>query len=79
MTFELPIKNHFKSKSALKLRQKQFNILNNKYSKFLINNNPSFATTKPAEIHLDIAFAKINFVILLFYGHHFAKTNSCNS
>ena len=60
MTFELPIKNHFKSKSALKLRQKQFNILNNKYSKFLINNNPSFATTKPAEIYLDIAFVKIN-------------------
>ena len=78
MTFELPIKNPFKSKSALKLRRKQFNILNNKYSKFLINNNPSFAKTKSAEIRLDIAFAKINSVIFLFYGHHFTKTNSCN-
>ena len=31
MTFEPPIKNHFECKSALKLRQKQFNILNGEF------------------------------------------------
>ena len=48
MTFETPIKNgDCKCKTALKLLQKQFNILNSEYSKFLIYNNPSFATTNP--------------------------------
>ena len=31
-------------KSSIKLRQKQFNILNNEYSKFLIYNNASLTT-----------------------------------
>ena len=31
-------------KLSIKLRQKQFNILNNECSKFLIYNNPSFTT-----------------------------------
>ena len=79
MTFKPPIKNHFKCKSALKLRKKQFNILEGECSKFFIYNDPSFATTKFAEACLDIAFAKINSAIFLFHGHHFAKTNSCNS
>ena len=79
MTFEAPIKNHFNCKSALKLRQKQFNILKSKYSKFLIYNNPPFTITKSEEVCLDITFAQINSAIFLFYDHHFAKTNSCNS
>ena len=80
MTFETPIKNSdFKCKTVLKLCQKQFNILNSEYSKFLIYHNPSFATTKSAEVCLDVAFAKINSAIFLFYSHHFAKTNSYNS
>ena len=49
-------KGDFKCKTTHKLHQKQFNILNNKYWKFLIYNNPSFATTNFAEICLDIAF-----------------------
>ena len=68
-----------KCKSSLKFRQKKFNILNSEYSKFLIYNNPSFAITKSAGVSLDIAFVKINSAIFLFYDHHFAKTNSCNS
>ena len=64
-----PIKNgDFKCKTALKLRQKQFNILTSEYSKLLIYmfNNPSFTTTNSAEVCLDIAFAKINSAIFLF-------------
>ena len=80
MTFETPMKNgYFKCKTALELRQKQFNNLNSEYLKFLIYDNPSFATTKSAEVCLDIAFAKISSAIFLFRSHHFAKTNSCNS
>ena len=61
------IKNgHFKCKTTLKLHQKQFNILTSEYSKFLIFNNPSFATTNSAEFCLDVAFAKINSAIFLF-------------
>ena len=37
-----------KYKATLQVRQKQFNIPNNKYLKFLIYNNPSFATTNSA-------------------------------
>ena len=51
MIFETPIKNgDFKRKTTLKLNQKQFNILTSEYSKFLIYNNPSFATTNPTEV-----------------------------
>ena len=40
-----PIKNgDFKCKTTFKLHQKRFNILTSEYSKFLIYNNPSFAT-----------------------------------
>ena len=61
MPFKTPIKNvEFKCKTTLKLRQKQFNILNSKYLKLLIYNNPSFTTTKSAEVFLDITFAKVN-------------------
>ena len=59
-------KGDLKSKTIDKLRQKQFNILNDEYWKFFIYNNPSFATTNFAEVHLDIAFAKINYVLFLF-------------
>ena len=51
MTFQNPIKNgDFKCKTVLKLRQKQFNILNSEYSKYLIYNNPSFAATNSTEV-----------------------------
>ena len=63
--FETPIKKgDLKCKTTHKLRQKQFNILNDEYWKFLIYNNPSFAITKFAEVCLDIAFTKIISVIL---------------
>ena len=62
-----PIENSdFKYKTTLKLHQKQFNILTSEYSKFLIHNNPSFASRNFAEVYLDIAFAKINSTIFLF-------------
>ena len=65
--FETPFnKGAFKCKTTHKLRQKQFNILNHKYRKFLIYNNPSFATTNFGKVCLDIAFAQINFVVFLF-------------
>ena len=65
--FETPIKKRdFKCKTTHKLRQKQFNILNDEYWKFLIYNNLSFTTTNFEEVCLDIAFAKINSVIFLF-------------
>ena len=55
--FETQIKKgNFKSKTTHKLRQKQFDILNDEYWKFLIYNNPSFATVKFAEVCLDITF-----------------------
>ena len=61
MPFKTPIKNgEFKSKTTLKLRQKQFNILNSKYLKLLIYNNPSFTTTNSVEVFLHITFAKVN-------------------
>ena len=61
--FKTPIKKgDFKCKTTHKLRRKQFNVLNNKYWKFLIH--PSFATTNFAEVCLDIVFAKINSMIL---------------
>ena len=45
--FETPIKKgDFNCKTTHKLGQKQFNILSNKYWKFLIYNNPLFATRK---------------------------------
>ena len=53
-------------KLALKLHQKQFNILNCEYSKFLIYNNPSFEAAKSAEVCLNITFVKINSAIYLF-------------
>ena len=49
-------KGDVKCKTTHELHQKQFNILNDKYWKFLIYNNPSFATTNFAEVCLDIAF-----------------------
>ena len=65
--FKIPIKKgEFKCKTTHKLRQKQFNILNDEYWKLLIYNNPSFATTNFAEVCLDIVFAKINSVTFLF-------------
>ena len=76
------IRNHngdFKCKAILKLRQKQFNILSSEYSKFLIYNKPSFATKNSAEVCMDIAFAKKILRSSYFNGHHFTKTNSCNS
>ena len=49
MTLETPVKNDdFKCKTTLKLRQKQFNILKNEYTKFLTYNDPSFVTTNSA-------------------------------
>ena len=60
MTFETPIKNgDFKYKTIVKLRQKQFNIINSKYSKFLIYNNHSFAIKNSPEVCFVITFAKI--------------------
>ena len=59
--FETPIKKgDLKYKTTHKLRQKQFNILNDEYWKFLIYNNPF------AEVCLYIAFPKINSVLFLF-------------
>ena len=55
--FETRIKKgDFKCKTIHKLHQKQFNIINDKYWKFLAYNDPSFATTNFAEVCLDIAF-----------------------
>ena len=49
-------KGDFMCKAAHTLLQKQFIILNNKYWKFLIYNNPSFKIKNFAEFCLDIAF-----------------------
>ena len=55
--FKTPIKKgDLKCKTTHKLRQKQFDVLNDEYWKFLIYNNPSFATTNFAEVCLDFAF-----------------------
>ena len=59
-------KGDLKSKTTHKLCQKQFNILNDEYWKFLIYNNPSFATTNFAEVSLDTALPKINSLLFLF-------------
>ena len=65
--FETPIKkSDFKCKTTYKHRQKQFNILNYEYWKFLIYNNPSFTTRNFVDICLEISFTKINSVIFLF-------------
>ena len=48
--FETPTKKgDFTCKTTRKLRQKQFNVLNDEYWKFLIYNNPSFAKTNFVE------------------------------
>ena len=49
--FETPIKKGgFRCQTTNKLRQKQFNILNDEHWKFLVYNNPSFATTNYAKV-----------------------------
>ena len=58
-------KGDLKWKTTYKVRQKQFNILNDEYWKFVIYNNHSFATTNFAEYCLDIPFVKINSCALL--------------
>ena len=75
-----PIKNgDFKCKTTLKLHQKQFNILTSEYSKFLIYNNPSFATKLRRSLFGHRIRQKKIRRSSYFNDHHFAKTSSGNS
>ena len=66
-------KGDLNCKATHNLHQKQFNILNDEYWKFLIENNPSYTTTNFAEVCLDIAFTKVNSVLFLISWPSFRK------